>query len=88
VAGRAVCLPTILEQRNKHMKDLIEALIIFAKYASDDHNPTNCEHDEFLVYAGITKDMVSPEDKKRLGELDFFWSDDLDCWKSFRFGSC
>jgi hypothetical protein len=71
------------------MKDLIEALTIFTKYIPDDeHNPTNCNHDEFCVCAGITEDMISLEDKKRLEELDFFWSDNSDCWKSFRFGSC
>ena len=30
------------------MKDLIEALTIFLKYA-DEYSPTHCEHDELMV---------------------------------------
>lgn len=67
------------------MKDLIEALTIFAKY-SDKYNPTNCEHD-VLVVVGIKQTDVSAEDRTRLGELGFFWSSDFDQWASFRFGS-
>ncbi len=68
------------------MKDLIEALTIFAKY-KDLHNPTHCEHD-VLYIMGVTKDEISQEDAARLKELGFIWSEsDGGCWKSFRFGS-
>ncbi len=66
------------------MKDLIEALTIFLKYA-DEHCPTDCEHDE-LTIANISYDEVSEEDRDRLSEIDFEWSDENGCWTSFRFG--
>ena len=65
------------------MKDLIEALTIFLKYA-DARNPTCCEHDEMFI-VGISEDEVSYEDKVRLDELGFYWSDGS--WASVRFGS-
>lgn len=67
------------------LKDLIEALQIFLKY-SDEEYPTHCEHDVLMVI-GIDEDQVSEEDKARLDELGFFWSDEHDCWSSFKFGS-
>ena len=67
------------------MKDLIEALQIFLKY-KDEGWPTNCTHDT-LAIVGITKKEVSKEDRKRLDELGFFWSDSDECWMSYRFGS-
>jgi hypothetical protein len=67
------------------MKKLIEALQIFVKY-KDESCPTHCEHD-ILMIAGITQDEVSEEDKKKLDELGFFWSNENDCWASFRYGS-
>ena len=70
------------------MKDLIEALMIFAKY-KDLQYPTHCEHDTLMIM-GVTEDEVSETDQKRLDELGFFWSDDQEtepCWKSFRYGS-
>ena len=75
------------------MDDLIEALTIFNKYIKADNNyaklaPTHCEHDVFMVCAGIAKDDVSAEDKERLEKLSFSWNDEYDCWTSFRFGSC
>lgn len=70
------------------MKDLIEALTILAKYG-DSYAPTHCEHDVFAV-AGIKvgKDTVPADDVVRLNALGFHWSDEYDCWASFRFGSC
>lgn len=65
------------------MKDLIEALTIFAKYKNNE-NPTHCEHDVLYV-VGITKEEVSEEDRARLDVLGFFYSNDG--WKSYRFGS-
>lgn len=74
------------------MKDLIEALTIFLKYApadKDTYAPTHCEHDIFLVAGmGIEENAVSAEDEKRLEELGFHWDSEYDCWASFRFGSC
>ncbi len=67
------------------MKDLIEALQIFAKYA-DEYSPTHCEHDELMV-PGIAYEEVSAEDRERLEVLSFYWSDEYSCWSSFRFGS-
>ncbi len=71
------------------MKDLIEALTIFDKYIPDDEKyPTNCIHDVFQIAAGVDRDMLSQEDKKRLKELGFMWNENRDCWESLRFGSC
>lgn len=73
------------------MKDLIEALTILMKYGgADEHAPTHCEHD-ILYVAGIgvgSEDVVSKEDRKRLETLGFHWDEEVDCWASFRFGSC
>jgi len=70
------------------MKDLIEALTIFLKYGNPAY-PTHCEHD-VLVICNIEPSDVSDEDKKRLDELGFFVSDNVDYdngFISFRFGS-
>jgi hypothetical protein len=65
---------------------LIQALTIFKKYLGDDDFPTHCEHDTLMVMVH-TEDEVSEEDRKALKELGFSFSEDYDCWKSFRFGS-
>jgi len=72
------------------MKDLIEALTILMKYGgADKYAPTHCEHDVFAVAGiGVSLEMVSEADAERLDELGFHWSDEYDCWASFRFGSC
>ena len=67
------------------MKNLIEALTIFSKY-SDDEYPTHCEHDVLMVNC-VEKAKVSKEDKKRLKELGFFWSNEYEAFISFEFGS-
>lgn len=66
------------------MKDLIEALTIFAKYTDDAH-PTSCEHDELMVC--VDPKLVSTEDLARLAELSFS-PHAGDYFYSFRFGSC
>jgi hypothetical protein len=66
------------------MKDLIEALTIFAKY-SDDQHPTHCDHD--VMYVGVDPADVSDEDKDRLEELSFLPDEGHGSFKSFRFGS-
>ena len=67
------------------MKDLIEALTIFAKY-KDEYAPIHCEH-EILMVPGISDTDLSDEDRKRVEELGFDWDSDFDCWTSLRFGS-
>lgn len=68
------------------MKDLIEALIIFAKYG-DPYSPTHCEHDVLTVM--IDPADVSEEDKARLEELSFHPGSEYgeEMFTSFRFGS-
>ncbi len=68
------------------MKDLIEALTILARYASDSRWPTMCEHDVLMV-VGVRKDAPDAVEVVRLAELGFRWSDEYDCWASYRFGS-
>ena len=68
------------------MKQLIEALAIFAKYAPDLSHPTCCDHD--VLYVLVPPVLVSDEDKARLAELSFRPSSDVpDAFSSFRFGS-
>lgn len=67
------------------MKDLIEALQIFSKY-TDTKYPTHCEHD-ILMIMEVDEDSVTEDEAKRLDELGFFWSEEYECWASFRFGS-
>lgn len=68
------------------MKNLIEALTIFAKY-QDLQFPTHCGHDELMIM-GITLDEVSAEDQTRLNELGFNWNkSEGGYWYSFRYGS-
>lgn len=67
------------------MENLIEALKIFLKYKNEKW-PTHCEHDVLWII-GITKEEVSDDDVKKLEELDFFYSNEDDCWQSFHFGS-
>lgn len=68
------------------MKDLIEALTIFAKYQADTRWPTLCQHD-VLSITGVDKDAVSAEDQARLNALGFKWDGVEQNWYSFRFGS-
>lgn len=65
------------------MKDLIEALTIFAKYGNPTH-PTVCEHDE--LYVLIDESLVSVEDKERLKALGFVPNNN-GTFSSYRFGS-
>jgi hypothetical protein len=74
-------------RKDENMKDLIEALTIFAKYQeADTYAPTHCEHDIMLV-VGVEESAVSEEDAKRLDALGWHWDSEYDCWGSFRFGS-
>ena len=67
------------------MGDLIEALQIFMKYRNEKW-PTHCEHDVMCV-VGIAEDELSAEDKQIVTDAGFLWSEEHDCWISFRFGS-
>lgn len=77
------------EEKNSGLEDLIEALTILSKYDGDrSHSPTNCENDVLRVWVARGKE-VSPEDAEHLENLGFHWdSNDLECWYSYRFGSC
>lgn len=66
------------------MKDLIEALQIFLKYENQQW-PTGCEHDVMYVY--IKPEDVSEQDIVRLEDLGFGVDVDLECFRSYRFGS-
>ena len=65
------------------MKELIEALQIFNRYQ---RAATHCEHDVLSV-CYVSREEVSEVDRKRLEELGFFWSAEIDAWSSFRWGS-
>ena len=67
------------------MRDLIKALQIFLKYGDPDY-PTHCEHDELWIcgYDGID---ISDEDLKLLDELGFFYDNNDQSFKSFKYGS-
>ena len=68
------------------MKDLIEALTIFAKYANV-VCPTHCEHDVLMIMA-VDRAAMTADDIARVETLGFYWSEgDFDCWQSYRFGS-
>ena len=69
------------------MNDLIEALQIFAKYATPDY-PTHCEHDVMYINSDVQKDQMTDDDMVRLEELGFFHNDEFDTFISYRFGSC
>lgn len=68
------------------MKDLIEALTIFARYQPECYAPTACEHDVLYVM-DVSREAVSAEDKAELERLGFLWFEEEECWGSFRFGS-
>jgi len=67
------------------MEQLIEALQIFLKYKNSKY-PTHCEHDVMYIME-VEKDDVSEKDIKRLDKLGFFWSEEEDCFMSFKYGS-
>jgi hypothetical protein len=67
------------------MEDLIKALQIFLKYGNPSY-PTNCSYDQLAIME-IEQDQVSDEDKTELERLGFFWSDEDECFISFKFGS-
>jgi len=69
------------------MKELIEAFQIFLKYNDTDY-PTHCEHDVMIVRVVDNKKDISKEDRVRLKELGFRWSDEYESYCSTKYGSC
>ncbi len=69
------------------MGNLIKALQIFLKYGNSNY-PTHCEHDEMWICGDeYTKDNISEEDVAELDRLGFFWDEEDEGFKSFKFGS-
>lgn len=71
------------------MHDLIEALTLLMKYVGNQTFPTHCEHD--VMYINCEPEViqtVSEEDIQILADLGFIWSDDMECFCSYMFGSC
>ncbi len=63
-------------------KDTIEALSIFIKYKPNLY--IEGQHD--VVFVDLdeeTDDRISDEDRDRLDQLGWFWSDEGDCWSHF-----
>jgi len=67
------------------MSDLIKALQIFLKYSNSEY-PTHCEHD--ILYVDVEYKLVTENDLKVLRSLGFYPTDEYNCFKSYRFGSC
>lgn len=71
------------------MEDLIKALTIFSKYTKNsywDEYPTSCDHDVLRVH--VSPDFVSEYDRLTLGSLGFSPDFELDCFVSYKYGSC
>ena len=71
------------------MNDLIEALLIFAKYGNPTF-PTHCEHDALYISAEISPYSMSFDDRVRVEKLGFFVSVEYrePIFKSYKFGGC
>ena len=67
------------------MKDLIEALQIFAKYSTTKW-PTNCSHD-LLAIMEVDRSQLTDSEHKRVEELGFIWDDSEEVYISYKFGS-
>lgn len=71
------------------MEDLIKALTIFSNYTKNSyHNvyPTSCDHDILRVH--VSPKFVSEYDMQTLGSLGFAPDFELDCFVSYKYGSC
>jgi hypothetical protein len=68
------------------MKDLIEALQIFAKYQIATESPTICSHD-MLVIVGVDYKDMKKEDIQWVEAFGFEWDETEEYFYSFRFGS-
>ena len=67
------------------MKELIEALQMFLA-VRDIAYPTHCEHDEMWI-CGYALEDFTPEQVQHLDDLGFFWDEDDESFKSFKYGS-
>ncbi|QIG71239.1 hypothetical protein EVB32_132 [Rhizobium phage RHph_TM39] len=73
------------------MNDLIESLQIFSKYfRADSYAPIHCEHDILMLCVADVEvfNHIDHTDANRVIELGWHWSNEFNCWCSFRFGSC
>lgn len=71
------------------MDELILALqLIQSKMIGNVSHPTNCDHDEFRVYAGVEKTDFTDAELAQLDKWGFEWDDEFDGFLSGRFGSC
>lgn len=68
------------------MKDLIEALQIFAKYQIATRSPTICEHNTLIIVGVNYKDMKK-EDIQWVEALGFEWDEAEGYFCSYRFGA-
>lgn len=71
------------------MEDLIKALTIFSNYTKNSyHNvyPTSCDHDILRVH--VSPELVSEYDIQTLGSLGFAPDFELNCFVSYKYGSC
>ena len=65
--------------------ELIQAIALLAKHATDDISPFHCEHDVLSVMADPGKFTV--DERQQLKEWGFFVSEEWDGFYSFRYGS-
>lgn len=68
------------------MKEFLLAMAIFEKYIPDEKHPFHCDHD--ILRVTCNPGVVSSEDKDLLGKYGFFVEEDLECFASYKYGSC
>lgn len=69
------------------MLDLIKALNILLKY-TDVEYPTQCEHDLLYIGHGVNPKDMKVDDLDEFYNLGFEYSPELQCFFSYKFGSC
>lgn len=70
------------------VRDLIEALVIMARYG-DVKSPIHCEHDVMYIFPAVPFEDFTPQEITRLDDLGFIYnSDGEEGFMSFRYGSC
>ena len=70
------------------MRDFLEAIAIFQKYAPENWSyPFHCEHDTLYI-CGVGTENVPEEDLQRLEELGFHTDSITEGFYSFKYGSC
>jgi len=64
------------------MEKVYQGLAILLKYAPDGQRDLAADHD--VIYCGPGDDVkISPEDKKELKRLGWFFSKEFDSWTKF-----